>query len=95
MTEKYQIKKWIEKIIKSSVNWEQLTTCEKLINNFETQMKKEGYDNMLALPFTLVVTLPPAVAMVTLLFPLAIYAGVPPPDCATQLKVPEPSVLNT
>lgn len=51
MTEKYQIKKWIENIIKSSINWEQLTTCEKLINNFETQMKKEGYDRMLLLPF--------------------------------------------
>ena len=25
MTEKYQIKKWIENIIKSSLNWEQLT----------------------------------------------------------------------
>ena len=51
MKEKYQIKKWIENIIKSSINWEQLTTCEKLINNFETRMKKEDYDGMLALPF--------------------------------------------
>jgi hypothetical protein len=51
MTEKYQIKKWIENIIKSSLNWDQLTTCEKLINNFETQMKKEDYDGMLSLPF--------------------------------------------
>lgn len=51
MTEKYQIKKWIENIIKSSLNWEQLTTCEKLINNFENQMKKEDYDGMLSLPF--------------------------------------------
>ena len=51
MTEKYQIKKWIENIIKSSLNWEQLSTCEKLINNFENQMKKEDYDGMLSLPF--------------------------------------------
>jgi hypothetical protein len=51
MTEKYQIKKWIENVIKSSINWEQLTTCEKLINNFENQMKKENYDGMLSLPF--------------------------------------------
>jgi hypothetical protein len=51
MTEKYQIKKWIENIIKSSLNWEQLSTCEKLINNFEKQMKKEDYDGMLSLPF--------------------------------------------
>ena len=30
---RFQIKKWIENVIKSSLNWEQLTTCEKLINN--------------------------------------------------------------
>ena len=51
MTEKYKIKKWIEGIIKSSVNWEQLTTCEKLINNFKTQMDKDDYDKMLSLPY--------------------------------------------
>jgi len=51
MTEKYQIKKWIEGVIRSSVNWDQLTTCEKLISNFENQMKKDDYDGMLALPF--------------------------------------------
>ena len=51
MTEKHQIKKWIEKIIKSSVNWEQLTTCEKLIENFKTQMEKDDYDKMMSLPF--------------------------------------------
>ena len=51
MTEKYQIKKWIENIIKSSNTWDQLVTCEKLIENFKNQMKKEDYDGMLALPF--------------------------------------------
>jgi hypothetical protein len=51
MTEKYQIKKWIENIIKSSINWDQLVTCEKLIENFKNQMKKEDYDGMLSLPF--------------------------------------------
>ena len=51
MTEKYQIKKWIEKIIKSSNTWDQLVTCERLIENFKNQMKKEDYDGMLSLPF--------------------------------------------
>ena len=51
MKEKYQIKKWIEKVINSSNTWDQLTTCEKLINNFKMQMEKEGYDKMLMLPF--------------------------------------------
>jgi len=51
MIEKYQIKKWIENIIKSSNTWDQLVTCEKLIENFKNQMKKEDYDGMLSLPF--------------------------------------------
>lgn len=51
MKEKYQIKKWIENIIKSSNTWDQLVTCEKLIENFKNQMKKEDYDGMLSLPF--------------------------------------------
>jgi hypothetical protein len=51
MAEKYQIKKWIEKVIKSSNTWDQLTTCEKLINNFKKQMEKDDYDKMLSLPF--------------------------------------------
>lgn len=51
MKDKYQIKKWIENIIKSSNTWDQLVTCEKLIENFKNQMKKEDYDGMLSLPF--------------------------------------------
>ena len=51
MKEKYQTKKWIENIIKSSNTWDQLVTCEKLIENFKNQMKKEDYDGMLSLPF--------------------------------------------
>jgi len=47
----YQIKKWIENVIKSCQTWDQVTTCEKLINNFKIQMEKEGYDKMLMLPF--------------------------------------------
>ena len=51
MKEKYQIKKWIENIIKSSNTWDQLVTCERLIDNFKNQMKREDYDGMLSLPF--------------------------------------------
>ena len=51
MKDKYQIKKWIENIIKSSNTWDQLVTCERLIENFKNQMKHEDYDGMLSLPF--------------------------------------------
>jgi hypothetical protein len=51
MSDNFKTKKWIEKVIKSCQNWEQLTTCEKLISNFKKQMNNKGYDNMLALPF--------------------------------------------
>lgn len=51
MKDKYQIKKWIENIIKSSNTWDQLITCERLIENFKNQMKREDYDSMLSLPF--------------------------------------------
>ena len=51
MTGNLKTKKWIEKVIKSCQNWEQLTTCEKLVKNFKIQMEKSGYDKMLSLPF--------------------------------------------
>jgi hypothetical protein len=51
MSDNFKTKKWIEKVIKSCQNWEQLTTCEKLVKNFKVQMKKSGYDEMLSLPF--------------------------------------------
>ena len=51
MKEKHQIKKWIEKVIKSCNTWDQLITCERLIENFKNQMKREDYDSMLSLPF--------------------------------------------
>lgn len=51
MSDNFKTKKWIEKVIKSCQTWEQLTTCEKLINNFKIQMEKTGYDYMLALPY--------------------------------------------
>ncbi len=51
MTGNLKTKKWIEKVIKSSNTWDQLTTCEKLIQNFKNQMDRFGYDRMLALPY--------------------------------------------
>jgi hypothetical protein len=51
MTENYQIKKWIESVIKSCNTWDQVTTSERLVKNFKKQMEKKGYDKMLMLPF--------------------------------------------
>ena len=51
MKEKYQIKKWIENVIKSCNTWDQVSSCERLINNFEIQLVKEDYDKMLATPY--------------------------------------------
>ena len=51
MSDNFKTKKWIEKVIKSSNTWDQLTTCEKLIQNFKNQMDRFGYDRMLALPY--------------------------------------------
>ena len=50
---------------------------------------------ILALPTALIVILPFAVLMFTLLFPLAIDAPPPPPPPAAQLKLPAPSVVST
>lgn len=51
MSDNFKTKKWIEKVIKSCQTWEQLTTCEKLVKNFKSQMEKFGYDEMLSLPY--------------------------------------------
>jgi hypothetical protein len=51
MTENYQIKKWIESVIKSCNTWDQVTTSVRLVENFKKQMEKKGYDKMLMLPF--------------------------------------------
>jgi hypothetical protein len=51
MSDNFKTKKWIEKVLSSCNTWDQVTTCEKLISNFEIQMKKEDYDKMLSLPF--------------------------------------------
>lgn len=51
MTENYQIKKWIESVIKSCNTWDQVTTAERLVENFKKQMEKKYYDKMLMLPF--------------------------------------------
>ena len=49
MSDNFKTKKWIEKVISSCNTWDQITTSQKLINNFK--MEKEGYDKMLMLPF--------------------------------------------
>ena len=49
----------------------------------------------LAVPTALSVILPFAVAIFTLLLPLLILDMPPPADCATQLRLPAPSVCNT
>jgi hypothetical protein len=51
MTNFSKTKKWIEKVIKSCNTWDQITTCEKLIKNFKTQMSKCDYDDMISLPY--------------------------------------------
>lgn len=51
MSDNFKTKKWIEKVISSCNTWDQITTSQKLINNFKMQMEKEGYDKMLTLPF--------------------------------------------
>ena len=51
MSDNFKTKKWIEKVISSCNTWDQITTSQKLINNFKMQMEKEGYDKMLMLPF--------------------------------------------
>ena len=51
MTDFSKTKKWIENVIKSCNTWDQITTCEKLIKNFKTQMSKCDYDDMISLPY--------------------------------------------
>ena len=51
MSDNFKTKKWIEKVISSCNTWDQITTSQKLINNFKNKMEKEGYDKMLMLPF--------------------------------------------
>lgn len=51
MSKNYNIKKWIEKIILSCENLQQIDTSKNLILNFKKKMKNEGYDYMLSKPF--------------------------------------------
>lgn len=45
------VKKWIIKVINSCITWEQVTTCQRLIDNFKKQMLNEGYDEILMLVY--------------------------------------------
>jgi hypothetical protein len=52
MKSNHQIKKWIERVINSCNTWDQVTSAEKLVDNFKKQMVKNEYDRMLYLPIT-------------------------------------------
>ena len=45
------VTKWITKVINSCVTWEQVTTCQRLVDNFKKQMVNEGYDEILMLVY--------------------------------------------
>jgi len=51
MKSKYEIKKWIVRVINSSLTWNQIATSQKLVDNFKKQMLNEGYDEMLMMPY--------------------------------------------
>jgi len=52
MKSNYEIKKWIEKVIKSCNTWEQITTAQKLVDNFKNKLEKTDYDKLLGIPLT-------------------------------------------
>jgi len=47
MKTNYETKNWIENIIESSLTWNQLTTCERLVNNFKKKMEDDNFDKKL------------------------------------------------
>jgi len=47
MKKNYETKNWIENIIESSLTWNQLTTCERLVNNFKKKMEDDNFDKKL------------------------------------------------
>lgn len=53
MKSNYEIKKWIIGVINSCNTWDQITTAEKLVENFKKQMVKTDYDRMLFLPISI------------------------------------------
>lgn len=50
MRSNYETKKWIDKVIKSCKTWEQTTTAERLVENFNLKLKDSDYDRLLGIP---------------------------------------------
>jgi len=50
MMNNYQIKKWIDGVIKSCNTWDQISVAERLVYNFKNQLIKQDYDIMLQQP---------------------------------------------
>jgi len=51
MSTNYNTKKWIERVISSCTSNDQILTTKNLIVNFKNKMRKEGYDELLMIPF--------------------------------------------
>jgi hypothetical protein len=53
ITDNYKLKKWIDKVIKSCNTWDQITTAQRLVENFKIRIEKTEYDKLLGLPLTI------------------------------------------
>ena len=53
ITDSYKVKKWIDKVIKSCNTWDQITTAQRLVDNFKIRIEKTEYDKLLGLPLTI------------------------------------------
>lgn len=51
MKNKYEIKKWIITVINSCLTWEQVTSCQRLVDSFKKQMMNDGYDEILMMTY--------------------------------------------
>ena len=53
IADNYKLKKWIDKVIKSCNTWDQITTAQRLVDNFKIKIEKTEYDKLLGLPLTI------------------------------------------
>jgi hypothetical protein len=53
IADNYKLKKWIDKVIKSCNTWDQITTAQRLVDNFKIRIEKTEYDKLLGLPLTI------------------------------------------
>ena len=53
ITDNYKVKKWIDKVIKSCNTWDQITTAQRLVDNFKIRIEKTDYDKLIGLPLTI------------------------------------------